>query len=466
MTQALLNNLIKNPNDLSEKMTGLKSNNQNNDFQRLFEKQNALNDKKTNTNNYDSKSETSEQKQNIENKNNDDNSQSSTVVQDIKQIIAFLTNNEQVKNDNTSSEEDGEITEEFVGTDTEITENSSDSNKENIDIDIIIPTTEDSTESSNNEGAEKTENSMNTTENTQEIYITNPDTSSFIQTQQNIQTNSAKNDNSKINEAENNEMSSEKELNVTLNGKDLDSILENFNLNSDSSADETTVQNLQQEPENIETKKLEEILDEEQIKELNIESVESETQFDDSGSDLMQNQTPEEQGLKAMLQTDIDFADIKPELLKQNTTQAIQKSISPSEINSEKILEQITKQMEGMHNSSKVNIVLNPESLGKVSVQIINTKEGLSAQFTVATQEARNLIMKGLDGLKDSLISQGVSIDNVTVKLNDSQESEYNADWTEQEGSRGGNKEQNQHKKQDEQRHFEQMMSFIENENG
>lgn len=111
-------------------------------------------------------------------------------------------------------------------------------------------------------------------------------------------------------------------------------------------------------------------------------------------------------------------------------------------------------------------MVLNPESLGKVSIQLINTKEGLSAQFTVATQEARNLIMKGLDGLKDTLMSHGVSVDNVSVKINDAQESEYNADWTEQEGSRGGNKEQGSQKEQRGKEQFEQMMSFIENENG
>lgn len=120
--------------------------------------------------------------------------------------------------------------------------------------------------------------------------------------------------------------------------------------------------------------------------------------------------------------------------------------------------------MEGMYNGSKVNMVLNPESLGKVSIQLINTKEGLSAQFTVATQEARNLIMKGLDGLKDTLMSHGVSVDNVSVKINDAQESEYNADWTEQEGSRGGNKEQGSQKEQRGKEQFEQMMSFIENE--
>ena len=69
-------------------------------------------------------------------------------------------------------------------------------------------------------------------------------------------------------------------------------------------------------------------------------------------------------------------------------------------------------------------------------------------------------------GLKDTLMSHGVSVDNVSVKINDAQESEYNADWTEQEGSRGGNKEQGSQKEQRGKEQFEQMMSFIENENG
>ena len=211
---------------------------------------------------------------------------------------------------------------------------------------------------------------------------------------------------------------------------------------------------------------LEDIISEEELKELNIESVEAETSGSNSGdADLMQHQSAEEQGVKAMIQGEADFsAEIKPAMQTQTAQNTNAKAVT-AEISPSRIIEQITKQMEGIGNS-KVNIVLNPESLGKVSVQLINTKEGLSAQFTVATQEAKNLIMKGLDGLKDTLMSHGVSVDNVTVKLNDTQESEYNADWTEQEGSRGGNKEQNPQREQRDKEQFEKMMSFIENENG
>ena len=102
-----------------------------------------------------------------------------------------------------------------------------------------------------------------------------------------------------------------------------------------------------------------------------------------------------------------------------------------------------------------------------ICLQLIKTGEGLSAQFTVASQEVRDMLMKGLDGLKESLISQGVGVDNVSVKLNETQKSEYNADWTEQEGSRGGNKEQGQSKQGKENNEtFEQMMAQFNLENG
>lgn len=251
-----------------------------------------------------------------------------------------------------------------------------------------------------------------------------------------------------------------------LTNNNIDSFLEDFEVTTEEVQSNSETQTTSKEVSKETEQSLEDIIDEDQLKELKIESIEAETSDSTGEDDIMQNQTPEEQGVKAMLQADADFAEVKTEAKPAQTVQNTTKPTSSSEVTSNKIIEQITKQMEGMYNGSKVNMVLNPESLGKVSIQLINTKEGLSAQFTVATQEARNLIMKGLDGLKDTLMSHGVSVDNVSVKIDDAQKSEYNADWTEQEGSRGGNKEQGSQKEQRGKEQFEQMMSFIENENG
>lgn len=263
------------------------------------------------------------------------------------------------------------------------------------------------------------------------------------------------------------EVNLDDELSVTLNGKDLDSFLSDFGINN-AAEEEVAIVKPAVQSDDVDGKSLEELVDEDTLKELNIESIEVETSNDETSSDdFMQNQTPEEHGIKAMLNTQSDFAEIKAET--QTSAQTTQKTSQVPQTTSDKIIEQISKQMENLQNGSRVNLIMNPESLGKVSIQLINTEEGLSAQFTVATQDAKNLIMKGLDGLKETLLAHGVNVDNVTVKLNEAQDSEYNSDWTEQEGSRGGNKEQNQSRQNKEQEDFEQMMSFekdnIENGN-
>lgn len=175
-------------------------------------------------------------------------------------------------------------------------------------------------------------------------------------------------------------------------------------------------------------------LDEDMIRDLNIESIKAEVDFGSEDS-LLNKQTPEEYGIKFMLHTgndkvSVNFTDIQSKISKPQTV-----DISP-----EKIIEQITKHLDNLKSGSKISMVLNPEALGKVNIQMVNTKDGLTVQFTVTTQDARDLIMKGLDGLKETLLANGVGIDNVSVKVNETEESSYNQDWTEQEGSQGGNK--------------------------
>lgn len=211
---------------------------------------------------------------------------------------------------------------------------------------------------------------------------------------------------------------------------------------------------------------LDNIIDADILEDLNIEEIEASSDFS-NGEFLMQNQTAEEQSLKAMLTQDAESFDIS--LNKISNTQNIQNSQTKiTDISPSRILEQITKQLDTLQTNSKVNIVLNPEALGKINIQLLSTKSGLVAQFTASTAEARDLLMKGIDGLKETLLSHGVAIDNISVKLNDVQSSEYNADWTEQEGSRGGNKGDGQPAKEEKEKGlFEKMMTQINlNENG
>ncbi len=182
-------------------------------------------------------------------------------------------------------------------------------------------------------------------------------------------------------------------------------------------------------------------LDEDMLNELKVEISDSQTDSQ-TGDNIAQKESPEEIGIKVLLNHNDEKTNIQFEKqINLSTTKQV-------EITPEKIIEQITKHMDALKTSSKLTMTLNPETLGKINLQILNSKDGLSAQFTVMTNDVKELLMKGLDGLKEALLTQGVSVDNISIKVSDSKEP-YNPDWTEQENSEKGNKEQ-QKQKQDE----------------
>ena len=233
------------------------------------------------------------------------------------------------------------------------------------------------------------------------------------------------------------------------------------NYDSIQKAEKDVVMNTMAEKENViksEGKRIRDVVEDEVVKELNIETIETECAGAETGSDnLMNNQSPQEQAVKAMMRIE---GNSKIEIVSN-----AQNNKATQEFNTNRILEQITKQIEGLYNGSKVNIVMNPESLGRVSLQLLNLKEGLAAQFTVSTQDAQNIIMKGLAGLKESLLAHGINVDSVTVKLQEAADNEYQSDWTEQEGSNSGNKQQSARHQKENEKQFEQTMFEIE-ENG
>ncbi|MCQ2739304.1 MAG: flagellar hook-length control protein FliK [bacterium] len=203
----------------------------------------------------------------------------------------------------------------------------------------------------------------------------------------------------------------------------------------------------------------EQLLDEDILNELNVEFAESDTNSSNGNSQTQQS--PEEYGIKALINKDTEVFDVKI----SNTNNSANASKSTTTMNTEKIIQQVMKHMESLSSGSKVSMVLNPEALGKVNIQLMNTKDGLTAQFTVTTNDARELLMKGVDGLKESLLSQGVGVDNISVKINESEKNSYNSDWTENDGSRGGNKNRQEQKREEKEKGlFEKTMNEVNKE--
>lgn len=245
-------------------------------------------------------------------------------------------------------------------------------------------------------------------------------------------------------------------LSDSINAEDVDLTYEQTESATEKAA--ALVKDLKTEAEN-DMSDLASALDEDMLDELNIESISSEADF--SGEDsAFSKESPSEFGVKVMLNE-------TSEKFTLNNVNSTANSAKPTEITADKIIEQITKQLDSMKLNSKLNIQLNPETLGKVSLEIMNSKDGLSAQFTVMTNNVRDLLMKGLDGLKDALLAQGVTVDNISVKISEPEEA-YNPDWTEQENSEGGNKGQGKQKQDEKEKGlFEKTMEqSLDDESG
>ena len=135
-------------------------------------------------------------------------------------------------------------------------------------------------------------------------------------------------------------------------------------------------------------------------------------------------------------------------------------------ISKEDVLAQIHSKLQMMNSTSnaKLTMVLNPESLGKVSIQLMNTKDGLTAELQVASQAVKDILDSNLSNLKDTLSAQGVQVNDMSVKVSQPENS-ADMDYTEQEGNGGNKQEQDKrHQEQEKEKEFEKMFSRFQND--
>lgn len=166
-------------------------------------------------------------------------------------------------------------------------------------------------------------------------------------------------------------------------------------------------------------------------------SLESNTPVDVSNNDLASMTNPAGQ---------VSFAKTL------NNAQAPTQPQAPTSklLSDTEILSQINNKLNSFKDEgmTKVTIVLRPENLGKVNLELVNTKEGLTAQMTTDNPQVKEILDKSLNSLKDNLSSQGVSVNSVSVKVEETQK-QSNSDMFEfnhgqpqagdQESSNNGN---------------------------
>ena len=106
------------------------------------------------------------------------------------------------------------------------------------------------------------------------------------------------------------------------------------------------------------------------------------------------------------------------EFSKLVDTKNIQQEES-KEISKNDILAQINNKMQAknINGQQRITLQLTPESLGKITIELSKGKDGLQAKMLTDNAQVRDMLEKNIDGLKSTLASQGVTVNNVSVKV-------------------------------------------------
>lgn len=134
-------------------------------------------------------------------------------------------------------------------------------------------------------------------------------------------------------------------------------------------------------------------------------------------------------------------------------------------MNPSDIIAQMNKQLSGknigVEASTKVNMVLNPENLGKISLELISSKDGLVAQMTATNAQVKEMLNNNIDNLKESLNQQGIHVNSVTVKVEETQSKSNDMFSSQNQTGKEGqqNSQQNASKNSNQENSFENKFS-------
>ncbi|MEI8389229.1 MAG: flagellar hook-length control protein FliK [bacterium] len=77
-------------------------------------------------------------------------------------------------------------------------------------------------------------------------------------------------------------------------------------------------------------------------------------------------------------------------------------------------------------NKSQVSIVLRPDNLGKVNINLVSQNGVLTAQITAENTQVKDILTKGLETLRQNMAEQGINVGKMVVNVQESSSSNQN----------------------------------------
>lgn len=112
------------------------------------------------------------------------------------------------------------------------------------------------------------------------------------------------------------------------------------------------------------------------------------------------------------------------------------------ELNANDILNQIGSKFEQLKDgsSTKITMTLRPNDLGRVTIELLSTANGITTNIIAQNPQVKELLDKNIDILKQQLAQQGVNVQNVQVKtVEQNSQANLNNSYNDRNGEQGQN---------------------------
>ena len=125
-----------------------------------------------------------------------------------------------------------------------------------------------------------------------------------------------------------------------------------------------------------------------------------------------------------------------------NTNSQIRLEGVTKELNANDILNQIGSKFEQLKDgsSTKITMTLRPNDLGRVTIELLSTANGITTNIIAQNSQVKELLDKNIDILKQQLAQQGVNVQNVQVKtVEQNSQANLNNSYNDRNGEQGQN---------------------------
>ncbi len=258
------------------------------------------------------------------------------------------------------------------------------------------------------------------------------------------------------------EINSTETTTTTANNEKTTQKTENIQKNADTVSENKEVQNAQ----NKDTNDNQEILDE-----INLNIEETSQTSTNTNSQNQSYSTAQDEVAKLQIQNlDNDSANSQMVFTLDKTIKNINTINKPSQVDSlpkefsaNDILNQIGSKLEQLKDgqSTKLTMTLRPNDLGRVTIELLSSANGISTSIIAQNSQVKELLDKNIDILKQQLAQQGINVQNIQVKtveqnsqagLNNSYNERQNQQENQGQGQNSANKENNQNQNQQQKR--------------